>query len=415
MTKMRSNKIAYNTIMLMLLNIAKMVFPFLTLPYLTRVLSVESYGVVAYVKAVMNYMQIIVDFGFILSATKMVAQNQEDKIKLGQIIGNNILAKLVLAGFAGVFLVVFSLNVSILKENIVYVMLSFLPVIMTVFLLDFFFRGIEKMQVITLRFIVMKGISTALTFVFVKDDSTMFLIPVLDLLGSVIAVVLVLREVKKLGIKIRHTGIRACICNLKESFVYFMSNIASTTFNVFNTLLSGIVLSNAEVAYWSVTMQIVNAVQALYTPIADAIYPEMIKSKNMSIVKKTIKVFTPIIIAGCIIVFLFADLVLYILGGEKYVNAAPILKCMIPVMFFGFMSVIYGWPTLGAIGKVKETSATTIIAVIFQLAAIIICILNNGLTLMNMAVIRSLTEIVLFVGRFSVYCKYRSLFNKDIP
>lgn len=408
MTKMRSNKIAYNASMLMLLNIAKMVFPFLTLPYLTRVLSVEAYGVVAYVKAVMNYMQIIVDFGFILSATKLVAQNQNDKMKLGLIIGNNILAKLILAGFAGIFLIIFSINVPILKENMLYVLLSFLPVIMTIFLLDFFFRGIEKMQIITVRFIVMKGISTAMTFALVRDDSTMLLIPILDLLGSVAAVLLVLLEVKKLGIKIRYAGLKACISSLKESFVYFMSNIASTTFNVFNTLVSGIVLSAVDVAYWSVTMQIVNAVQALYTPISDAIYPEMIKNKNISVINKTIKIFTPIIIAGCIMVFLFADLGLYILGGEKYVNAAPILKCMIPVMFFGFLSVIYGWPALGAIGKVKEVTITTIIAAIFHIVINIILIYFNRFNLVNMAITRSITEFVLFSGRFLVFYRNKN-------
>ena len=46
---MKSNVIK-NTIMLYGMSIAKIVFPLLTLPYLTRVLSVESYGVVSYVK-----------------------------------------------------------------------------------------------------------------------------------------------------------------------------------------------------------------------------------------------------------------------------------------------------------------------------------------------------------------------------
>ena len=36
------------------MNIAKLVFPLLTLPYLTRVLSVQSYAAVAYTKSV-NY------------------------------------------------------------------------------------------------------------------------------------------------------------------------------------------------------------------------------------------------------------------------------------------------------------------------------------------------------------------------
>ena len=61
---MKQKNVLKNIIMLYGMSIAKIVFPLLTLPYLTRVLSVESYGVVSYVKAVMQYMQIAVDFGF---------------------------------------------------------------------------------------------------------------------------------------------------------------------------------------------------------------------------------------------------------------------------------------------------------------------------------------------------------------
>ena len=60
------------------MSIAKIVFPLLTLPYLTRVLSVESYGVVSYVKAVMQYMQLVVDFGFMLSGTKDIVNAKND-------------------------------------------------------------------------------------------------------------------------------------------------------------------------------------------------------------------------------------------------------------------------------------------------------------------------------------------------
>jgi PST family polysaccharide transporter len=36
------NKLVVNTAMLYIMNIAKLIFPFVTLPYLTRVLSVEG-------------------------------------------------------------------------------------------------------------------------------------------------------------------------------------------------------------------------------------------------------------------------------------------------------------------------------------------------------------------------------------
>ena len=75
-------KVANNIIMLYGMSIAKIVFPLLTLPYLTRVLSVESYGVVSYVKAVMQYMQLVVDFGFMLSGTKDIVNAKNDHEKL---------------------------------------------------------------------------------------------------------------------------------------------------------------------------------------------------------------------------------------------------------------------------------------------------------------------------------------------
>ena len=46
-----------NTIMLYLMTIAKIIFPLITLPYLTRILSVDSYGVVSFVKSYMVYIQ----------------------------------------------------------------------------------------------------------------------------------------------------------------------------------------------------------------------------------------------------------------------------------------------------------------------------------------------------------------------
>ena len=78
---MKKNKIVNNTIMLMIFNIAKIIFPFITLPYLTRVLTTDTYGVVTYAKTIMNYMQIFVDFGFVLSATKDIVKCRENKMK----------------------------------------------------------------------------------------------------------------------------------------------------------------------------------------------------------------------------------------------------------------------------------------------------------------------------------------------
>ena len=154
------NKILKNTSMLYLLNASKMVFPLITLPYLTRILSIDCYGVVSYVKAVMQYMQLIVDFGFVLSGTKDIVLHKNDKISLNNEIGDILAAKLLLSGGAFAVLISVTIFIPILNENPVFTLLSFIPVFLTNFLFDYLFRGLEKMEIITIRFVVMKGIAS---------------------------------------------------------------------------------------------------------------------------------------------------------------------------------------------------------------------------------------------------------------
>lgn len=408
---MQEKKILKNTSMLLIFNIAKMLFPFITLPYLTRVFTTETYGTVAYVKTVMNYMQIVVDFGFMLSATKDIVNAQNDKEKMERAIGETLLAKILLWLIALLVLLVLICVLPILRVNVAYTLLSFVVVFESIFLMDFLFRGLEIMHIITIRFVLMKTISTVLTFVLVKNDRELLLIPLLDILGSFIAVILVIYEMRKMDLKICFTGMKKVVSSIKDSFVYFISNMASMSFNALGTLIIGIELTGTEVAYWSVCMQMVNAVQAMYTPITDGIYPEMIKTRDIGLIKKILKYMVPILTMGCICVFFMAEIILNILGGKEYVNAVPVFRWLIPVLFFGFLAILFGWPTLGVIGKTKETTATTVISAIVQIICLAILIVTNRFTLITVAIVRSVTELVLFSTRFGCFLKYKNILN----
>ena len=219
---MKEKKVIGNTAMLYLMTIAKMVFPLLTLPYLTRVLSEESYGFVSYVKSCMTYIQLIIDFGFILSSVKDIVKANGDKEKIGIITGNTFLAKFMLALLSGVVLVVMCLTIKILQMNILFVILSFFAVATSLFLADFLFRGIEKMQYITIIYVISKGVSVALTFVFVHGDESLLWIPILDILTNVIAVAITLIILKRLKIKIKISNIKDCFLMIKDFIMIFL-------------------------------------------------------------------------------------------------------------------------------------------------------------------------------------------------
>ena len=160
-----------NIIMLYGLSIAKIVFPLITLPYLTRVLTVDTYGTVSYVKTIMTYLQLTVDFGFMLSGTKDIVKGKQNGEDLGKITGDILLARIILGIIAFAVLVGLIIVLPILRENVLYTFLSYVSVFFSIFLFDYVFRGLEEMQVITIRFVIMKGIAAALIFVFVHNDT----------------------------------------------------------------------------------------------------------------------------------------------------------------------------------------------------------------------------------------------------
>lgn len=409
---MKNTKILNNAMMLMIFNIAKIIFPFITLPYLTRVLTTDTYGIVTYAKTVMNYMQIFVDFGFVLSATKDIVKCRENKGEMGRVIGNTMIARIILGLSGFIIVLVLSLALPILRANILYTMLSYVAVFLSIFLMDFLFRGLEKMHVITIRFIVMKVISTILTFVLIKDDADLLLIPILDILSSAFAIILVFIEVKKLQLKISFSGLKSSISAIKDSFVYFLSSVASTSFNALSTIIIGIYITPTEVAYWGICIQIIGTIQACYSPICDGIYPEMIKSQNLNLIKRIVKIFLPVISVGCICAYFLAETGLMILGGNEYLNAVPVFRLLIPSLFFGFFAMLLGWPTLGAIGKTKQVTISTVIGITTNIVLLIGLIATNSFILINVAIVRDITEFVFFAIRLYFFKKYKYLFEK---
>lgn len=404
------NQILKNTGSLMAFQVAKMLFPFITLPYLTRVLSTDSYGVVAYVKTVMNYMQVIVDFGFVLSATKSVVMARDDSERLARIVGDTLLARVLLGVAAFGVLCLMMLFLSILRAYVLYTVLSYVVVFLSVFLLDYLFRGLETMHIITFRFVLMKTVATLLTFVFVRSDADVLLIPLFDILGSVLAVLLVAWEVRKLRLRLAFTGLRKAWRAIRESFIYFLSNAASLSFNVLSTIIIGAYVSTTEIAYWSVCMQVITSVTACYSPIADGIYPEMIKSRNVQLVRRLVRTFLPLVCAGSVACYVLAGFILGVLGGEPYVVAVPVFRMLVPVLVFGFLAVILGWPLLGAIGRSGEVTATTVLSLGVHVLLLVALIVADAMTLMNIAIVRCLTEAVLFASRYCYFRRFRTMF-----
>lgn len=384
------------------LQLIKYVLPLLTLPYLTRVLEPQGYAVYAYVVSFMTFAQTFVEFGFNLSGTKQVVEAR-DAHALGRVVGSITQARLILCALAGVGCVVIGAFISIMRENALYACLAYIAVCGRALAPDFLFQGKERMAPITVRYLFSKGTSTALTFVLVHSMADILWVPVLDIIASVIALVWSFSSARKMfGLELVWVAPRVYLRELARSGYYCLSNMSSAAFSGFTTLLIGIAIKDTtQISYWSLSMTAISAVQALYSPIVNSLYPHMVAQGDFGFAKRLALISVPFVFGGTVLFFMLSELIMLVLGGSQYLPGVYVLRLVAPVLVFSFYGMFFGWPVLGAAGKVKELTATTLASSLVSVMVLVVVTAAGMASVAVFAVVRSLTEALMCALRLN--------------
>ena len=383
------------------LQVVKYLFPLITLPYLTRVLEPEGYAFYAYVVSFMSFAQVFVDFGFNLSGTKRIAR-ASSIAEEGRVVGAVEQARLVLCVVAGVAVMAIASLLPMTSGNLPYVFLAFLAVCGKGLLPDFLFQGHEDMGPITTRFLVSKGLSTVLTFVLVHSMDDIMWVPVLDIASNGVALAWSFAFAKRrFGVVFARVPMREALVELRTSGLYCFSNMAASVFSGFTTLLIGAVVSDAaQVAYWSLAMTAVSAVQSLYSPIVNSLYPHMVGTGDYRFARRLALLAFPVVLAGTIAFAALSSLVMLVLGGEQYLDGSWVLVWVSPLLTFSFFGMLFGWPVLGAAGRVAQVTKSTVASALFCIAALLVAAFVGAADLHVICAIRCATEALLFGIRF---------------
>src|SRR5690606_5052229 len=102
----RKTRLLDNFFSLAVLQGANYILPLLTMPYLVRVLGVEQFGLLMFAQSFITYINILTDYGFNLSATKLIAVNRENEDKISEIFSGVFLIKLALLLFCFIIMLI---------------------------------------------------------------------------------------------------------------------------------------------------------------------------------------------------------------------------------------------------------------------------------------------------------------------
>lgn len=338
---------------LLLLQIAGYIFPLITIPYLARVIGVESFGKIAFAAAVVVGFKTIADWGFNYTATRDVARNRDDLEKVSEIFSNVLWARVVLTLLSFMLLILAITTIPYFKENQSILLVTFLLVPGYILFPDWFFQAMERMKFITIFNLISKGLFTALVFIFIKEKSDFILQPLFITLGYAVSGLLSMYiVVVKWGIKISPPRPKAIYSTIKSSTDVFINNIMPNLYNSFSVVLLGFYGGNVSTGLLDAGSKFIGIFQQFITLISRVFFPFL--SRRSDKYNIFIKINLSVSVAAALTLFFLAPVIIKLFFTQEFYQAIPILQIMSISIVFLALSNAYGINYMIVQGYEKE-------------------------------------------------------------
>lgn len=321
---------------LSVLQVLNYILPLITFPYLVRVLGVEKFGLLAFATATIGYFQIITDYGFNLSATREIAIHRDNREKVQEIFSAVMTIKFGLTILSLILLTILVFSFEKLRQDWEIYYLTFGMVVGNTLFPIWFFQGMERMKYITFLNILAKGLFAVSIFVFVKERSDYWKVPLLNGVGFVVAGLLSLLIItnhyqiyfKKINLKIiRHY--------LKNGAYLFSSNIFINIYTNSTSFFLGIFTNNIILGYYSVAEKIATAVNSLFAPISQSIFPFVMRKFFLSrerayfFIKRLLYMTFILVSLFLFVLFIFSEKIINVISGSDYKQSIPVFNVLL--------------------------------------------------------------------------------------
>ncbi len=315
------------------LQFVNMILPLLTLPYLARVLGVESLGVLAFFQAIAAYIIIVVEFGVEFSGTRAISKNIDNNEYVSKQFWGVFYLKFCISFIALFLLLLAQFYIPILAENFEVMIFAFLMGSCQAFGLNWFYQAINKVVKISYLEITSRLIAVISIFLLIDNENDVWLV------FAIYAVCNMFFHLLSYFIAFTHVKFKAPSLNvissvIKNSSSMFIFKGAASLYTIANTVLIGLLCPIQYAGYYAYADKIIKALRGFINPINRIVFAKInsVINKDIartgSIFRVSTMVTLLLAIFTALIVFLFSEDIVYLLLGEQFNEVIYILQLM---------------------------------------------------------------------------------------
>lgn len=240
--------------------ILSVIAPFITAPYVSRVLGADGVGTYSYTQSIQAYFLLFAALGTATYGAREISRNRDDEQKRSNLFWEIELMSVATSVFAlilwGVVIMVSA------KYRIVYSILS-LCIVATALDISWFYTGMEQFKYIVTKNTVFKIIGIVCTFVFIKEKDDLLKYIAIMTFSTLFGNLSMWLTIPKFihGIKLKSLKI---LPHFKETLIYFVPTIATSIYTVLDKTLIGAITNDLnENGYYEQATKIINIAKSL--------------------------------------------------------------------------------------------------------------------------------------------------------
>ncbi len=364
-----------NVISNFILTSSTILFPLITFPYVTRVLSSNGLGSIFFIDAFSQYFIILSSLGIPFYGVREIAKHKHDVKRNSDLVVELVILQFFLA--LACCCIFFALHFFIPKlgSQISLIQIACLSILSNSFLIEWYYQGIENFSYITKRSLIIKSLSVIAILVLVKqqDDYVLYFL-ILSLLVFANSFLNFYNFYKhfykgwpeKLNLSI----------HLKPLLVLFSINVSISVYTVLDTVILGFFTTPVAVSFYNVPLKLVKMFWLLIAGIGTVLIPRMSvlhANKNNEAIKdlmaKSINVIFLIALPFSFFCVVFPKEILTIISGEKYLPAINVLRILSLIPLIIGLCNVFGTQYLLPIGQERKILHATILGLVVSLTA----------------------------------------------
>jgi PST family polysaccharide transporter len=326
--------VSQNALALHLVQLGNLVVPLITLPYVSRVLGSNGFGLVAFSQSLSFLLGMVIGWGFDQWASREAAVKRDDPGGLSALTAQIVGARLILSAVALLIAVVVYLTSDTTRGSPEFIAMSWLAAVATGLTPLWFFLGVERLRAPSSIALGVRVVAAALTFVLVQNSGDAWIVMAL-FTGSAVAGALITIGMLFRRVDLRRPTVGPALSAIRAGTALFAGIAGLSLYTSMNVVLLGFLGTRAEVAHFSAAERVIRAAIQLLQPITTAVYPRITFLDSAGNPRRALRllligsgVVLSIALVGAALMLVFAPEIVRLVYGDQFADAAGVLRVM---------------------------------------------------------------------------------------